>query len=233
MRVVAVRTLRLFWKAHPSAEQPLKSWYQETVRAQWRQPADIKVHYRSASILMNRRVVFNIKGNEYRLIVAVAFNVGVVYVKFVGTHDQYDAVDAQTVEQRSSERQSMNVRPVRTSKDHRATLETIAALMEADPKAGTHDGDLLDILTTLVQAYEAKHYPVDAPDAVAAIKFRMDQDGLSVKDMEPFIGKSNRVYEVLSHKRPLTLGMIRRLHEGLGIPAEALIRRDAGSTLSA
>jgi mRNA interferase HigB len=98
VRVVAIRTLREFWKKHPDAEQPLRAWYGEASQAKWTQPADIKAHYRSASILGNRRVVFNIKGNDYRLVVAVAYNVGVVFVKFVGTHRAYDAIDAESVE---------------------------------------------------------------------------------------------------------------------------------------
>jgi mRNA interferase HigB len=98
MRVIAVTTLRAFWARHPDAEQPLKAWYEEVLNATWAQPADIKAHYRSASILKNRRVVFNIKGNDYRLIVAVAYRLQIVYVKFVGTHAEYDAIDAATVE---------------------------------------------------------------------------------------------------------------------------------------
>jgi HTH-type transcriptional regulator/antitoxin HigA len=117
----------------------------------------------------------------------------------------------------------MDIRPIHTKADHKATLKEISALMENDPESGTPDGDRLDILVTLVQAYEAKHTPISAPDPVEAIKFRMEQSGLSVKDLEPIIGKSNRVYEVLSRKRPLTLAMIRRLHHSLGIPAEVLI----------
>ncbi len=117
----------------------------------------------------------------------------------------------------------MDIRPVHTEADHKATLKEISALMESDPDAGTPEGDRLDILTTLVQAYEAKHLPITAPDPVEAIKFRMDQAGLSVKDLETIIGKSNRVYEVLNRKRPLTLAMIRRLHHSLGIPADVLI----------
>jgi HTH-type transcriptional regulator/antitoxin HigA len=117
----------------------------------------------------------------------------------------------------------MDIRPIHTQADHTAALKQIAALMESDPEPGTPDGDRLDILVTLVQAYEAKHMPISPPDPVEAIKFRMEQSGLSVKDLEPIIGKSNRVYEVLSRKRPLTLGMIRRLHHSLGIPAEVLI----------
>jgi HTH-type transcriptional regulator/antitoxin HigA len=99
--------------------------------------------------------------------------------------------------------------------------------MEADPEPGTPEGDRLDILATLVQAYEARHCPIGAPDPVEAIKFRMEQSGLTVKDLEPIIGRSNRVYEVLNHKRPLTLAMIRRLHRSLGIPAEVLIAETA------
>lgn len=98
MRVIAVATLRDFWLHHPAAEQSLKAWFEEASCAIWTQPSDIKAQYRHASILKNRRVVFNIKGNDYRLVVAIAYKLQVVYVKFVGTHKQYDAIDAETVE---------------------------------------------------------------------------------------------------------------------------------------
>lgn len=98
MRVIAVASLRAFWLKHPDAEQPLKAWFEEASKASWTQPSDIKAQYRSASILKNRRVVFNIKGNDYRLVVAVAYRLQIVYVKFIGTHPQYDAIDANTIE---------------------------------------------------------------------------------------------------------------------------------------
>jgi mRNA interferase HigB len=98
MRVIAVSALRAFWTRHPDAEQPLKAWYEEVTGASWAQPADIKARYRSASVLKNRRVIFNIKGNDYRLVVGIAYKLQVVYVKFVGTHKEYDAIDAETVE---------------------------------------------------------------------------------------------------------------------------------------
>lgn len=98
MQVIAVSTLRAFWERHPDAEQPLKAWYEEATLASWTQPADIKAQYRSASVLKNRRMVFNIKGNDYRLIVAIAYKLQIVYVKFIGTHEEYDAIDAETVE---------------------------------------------------------------------------------------------------------------------------------------
>jgi mRNA interferase HigB len=98
MRVIAVSTLRNFWKLHPDAEQPLKAWYEEATNASWSQPADIKKQYSSASVLKARRVVFNIKGNNYRIVVAIAYKLKIVYVKFVGTHAEYDAIDAETIE---------------------------------------------------------------------------------------------------------------------------------------
>ncbi len=116
----------------------------------------------------------------------------------------------------------MDVKPVKTEQDYRATLQEIERLMSAVP--GSPEGERLDVLVTLVEAYERVHFPLDLPDPVEAIKFVMDQRGLSPKDLEPMIGRSNRVYEVLSHKRPLTLRMIWKLHKGLGIPAECLIR---------
>jgi mRNA interferase HigB len=98
MRVVAVAMLRAFWLQHPDAEQPLKAWFEEASKASWTQPSDIKAQYRSASILKNRRVVFNIKGNEYRLVVAIAYRLQIGYVKFIGTHQQYDEIDSHTIE---------------------------------------------------------------------------------------------------------------------------------------
>ena len=98
MRIIAINQLKQFWERYPSAEQPLLAWIDEVRNAAWKTPADIKLHFATASILKSRRVVFNIKGNDFRLIVAVAYRFGAVYIKFVGTHKQYDAIDADTVE---------------------------------------------------------------------------------------------------------------------------------------
>lgn len=117
----------------------------------------------------------------------------------------------------------MNIKPIKTKADYRTTLKEVESLMSA--KANTADGERLDVLVTLLEAYEKKHFPLELPDPVEAIKFQMDQKGLTAKDLEPMIGRLNRVYEILNHKRPLTLKMIRNLHHGLGIPAESLIRQ--------
>lgn len=98
MRVIAVSTLKDFCTRHPDAEQPLKAWYDEAKHTTWTTPQDIKDHYASASFVGGNRVVFNIKGNDYRLIVAVAYRFQAIYIKFVGTHAEYDRVDAKTLE---------------------------------------------------------------------------------------------------------------------------------------
>lgn len=117
----------------------------------------------------------------------------------------------------------MNIKPIKTDADYRAALKEAESLMTAEPN--TPEGEKLDILVTLIEAYDYKHFPLDLPDPVEAIKFEMEQKGLTVKDLEPMIGKSNRVYEVLNRKRSLTLKMIWKLHHELGIPAESLIKQ--------
>lgn len=117
----------------------------------------------------------------------------------------------------------MNIRPIHSESDYRAALSEVSAYFEHEPEPGSDDGDRFEILAALIEAYEARHFPIDLPDPIDAIKFRMEQSGLAIKDLEPMIGKPNRVYEVLNRRRPLTLAMIRRLHQGLGIPADVLV----------
>ena len=117
---------------------------------------------------------------------------------------------------------SGDVKPIRTKADYRHALKEVEGLWGA--KLGTPEGDRLDVLATLIDAYESEHYPMDPPDPIEAIKFRMEQQGLSRRDLEPLIGTRTRVAEVLNRKRSLSISMIRRLHDRLGISAEVLIR---------
>jgi HTH-type transcriptional regulator/antitoxin HigA len=123
------------------------------------------------------------------------------------------------------EKNAMNIKPIKTRADYRAALKEIESLMSARPN--TPQGDRLDVLATLVEAYERTHFPMDLPDAVDAIRFRMEQQGLTVDDLAPVIGRRNRVYEILNRKRTLTLRMIEGLHTRFGIPAESLLRQHA------
>ena len=114
------------------------------------------------------------------------------------------------------------MKPIRTEADYEAALAEVEALWGA--KSGTAKGDRLDVLATLIDAYEAEHQPMDPPDPIEAILFRMEQQGLTRRDLESIIGSSTRIAEVLGRKRGLSIAMIRRLHEKLGISAEVLIR---------
>src|SRR4051794_25226130 len=115
-----------------------------------------------------------------------------------------------------------NVKPIRSKKDYEAALAEVEGLWRS--KSGTPDGDRLDVLATLIDAYEATHYPMDPPDPIEAIRFRMEQQGLTRKDLEPLIGHRGRVAEVMNRKRSLSIDMIRQLHDKLGISADVLIR---------
>ena len=115
-----------------------------------------------------------------------------------------------------------DVKPIRSERDYDAALAEVERLWGA--KAGTPRGDRLEVLATLIDAYEAEHFPMDPPDPVEAIKFRMEQQGLTRRDLEPIIGTRTRVAEILNGKRGLSIAMIRRLHQHLGISAEVLIR---------
>ena len=118
-------------------------------------------------------------------------------------------------------RPSITIKPIRSEKDLRAAFKRLDVIFQAP--AGTPEADEMEVPVTLIEAYENKHYPISPPDPVEAIKFRMEQQGLSPADLQPYIGASGRVSEVLSRKRPLSLRMVKRLHESLNIPYESLL----------
>jgi HTH-type transcriptional regulator / antitoxin HigA len=119
-------------------------------------------------------------------------------------------------------RKAMEIRPVRTDEEYRAALTEIERLWNFEP--GSAEGDYVEVLATLVEAYEATHYPVPAPDPIAAIEFMMEQKGLTRRELEPAIGSRGRVSEILNRKRPLTLPMVRALSVLLDIPADVLVQ---------
>jgi HTH-type transcriptional regulator/antitoxin HigA len=115
----------------------------------------------------------------------------------------------------------MNIKPIRNDEDLHAAFKQLELVYQA--QEGTRDADEMEILVTLIEAYERKHYPISVSDPVEAIKFRMEQQGLTPKDLEPYIGSSGRVSEILNHRRGLSLQMVKRLHDGLHIPYESLL----------
>lgn len=117
----------------------------------------------------------------------------------------------------------MKIRPIKTEQDYKAALVAVEPMFDNEPEMNTPEGDFFEVMCLLIEEYEKKHYPVEPPDPVEAIKFRMEQLGLTAKDLAPAIGRENRVYEILNHKRNLTLPMIRKLHTQFGIPLRSLV----------
>lgn len=116
----------------------------------------------------------------------------------------------------------MQVRPIKTAEDNRAALARIEQLWDAEPN--TPEGDELEVLATLIEAFEEANYPIAPPDPIEAIKFRMEQQGLEDKDLVPFLGQRSRVTEILNRQRRLSISMIRKLHDGLRIPLDSLVK---------
>jgi HTH-type transcriptional regulator/antitoxin HigA len=238
MRVIARRTLREFVTAcagredQPALKAALDAWYDEVRNAKWTNAGDLKRSYRTASIVTAERVVFYIKGNDYRLVAAIDFEKGIACgssgSELIGT----------TIASMSARWTMANeVRPIRTEDDYQAALKEMKRLWGW--KTGTPEGDRLDVLATPVDAYESQHVPIDPPDPIEAIKFRMEQQGLSLFDLEAMLGPRAGVAENLNRKRSLSIAMIRRLHEGLGIRRKCLsarrrrrTTRDSGVRLS-
>lgn len=140
----------------------------------------------------------------------------IVWVKFIGTHAQYDKIDVENVNE---------YKPIRSDDDLQAAFRRLEGIFQAE--AGTPEGDEMEILVALIEAYENKHFPIGPADPIEAIKFRMEQQGLTPREFEPYIGSSGRVSEVLNRRRSLSLRMVKRLHDGLRIPYESLLSRAA------
>ncbi|WP_338492797.1 transcriptional regulator [Erwinia aphidicola] len=117
----------------------------------------------------------------------------------------------------------MNIKPIRTEQDYQAALKAVSHMFDNQPEMGTPEFDYMEVMVVLIEAWEAKYYPIEPPSPIDAIKFRMEQTGLTPKDLQPAIGRLNRVYEVLNGTRNLTLPMIRKLHKQFGISAASLI----------
>ncbi len=173
--------------------------------------------YGNASIVGNDRVVFNVGGNRYRLVVRFDFTHRIGFVRFVGTHTEYDAVYASRVQEFN-----MNIKPINSEADYDEALTVIDDLMGAAPD--TSKSEKLEVLVTLVEAYEAERWTIEPPDPISAIEHVMEARSLRQKDLAALIGSQSRASEVLNRRRPLTLPMIRALSIEWNLPADVLVR---------
>ena len=216
MRVIARSTLIKFGVENPRADEALKAWYAEAKRASWSTLAEVKAHYGNASILKDGRVVFNICAMSFSLLF------GLTTISSPSTFGSLGHTRNMT---KSIRKRSETLFPkvIKTERDHKRALERVDELFAAKP--GTPEGDELELWLLLIEKYEEEVFPVDLPDPIEAIRFRMDQANLKQKDLVPMIGSKSKVSEILAGKRDLSLAMIRKLVDELGIPAGVLLRR--------
>lgn len=214
MRVIAKSRLKRFWEqpAHGDARGPLESWHGEMLKARWKSPQALKAHYPNAHVRGNGQVAFTI-GANYRLAVEMQCQAGIVWVRSIGTQARFDKTDRGLM--------AVDIKPIRNDEDLAKAFSQLEQVFHAD--AGTPEADKREILAVLIEAYENARHPIVPSDPVAAIRFRMEQQGLTARHLEAYIGGSGRVSEVLNRKRPLSLRMMKRLHEGLQIPYECLL----------
>ena len=215
MRIIATQTLRNYIRTYPKAEQSLLAWNQEAESAHWDSPNELKGQYRNASILSQKRVVFNIRGNHYRLVVDIEYRLKSSLLCGSGRTERMIKLTQET---------SVMIGPIKNNEQYDRYLGRIYELTQADMAPDSKESDELEVLSILVKDYENVHFPVPKPSPLEAIRFRLEQMGISEKELSEILGYRSRKSEILSGKRKLNLSMIRRLNEKLHIPAEILIQ---------
>ncbi len=231
MNVVARSTLVAFWRRHPRAEAPLRAWHDTIAKATLAGPADVKTAFGTGvDFISDNRVIFDIGGNQHRLIVRFSYRFKACQIRFVGTHREYVSVDPPTVEFKfmTSEVSAHvrngvpNIRPIRTEADHRWALKEIDAYFGAEPEAGSADGDRFEVLIALVEAYEREHFPIEPVDPVDILHFAIADMGRSQAELARLLGSRARASEILSRKRALSLAQIRAISAAWHLPIALL-----------
>lgn len=216
MQIIAKSTLRKFWEREPRAEVPLTTWYRTVSRANWSGPADVKAVFGSTvDFVGDSRVIFDIGGNKYRLIVHFAYSYNRALIKFVGTHKEYDKINP--------EAPVMDIRPIRTQEDLDWALAEIEPYFDAPPAHGTPEADRFDVLADLIEAYEDRHFPIREVEPIEFLRAHMELTGRSQADLAKLLGSRSRASEVLNRRRSLTVEMVYKLNREWGIPADALV----------
>jgi len=223
MRVIARNVLVSFWGKHPEAKVSLERWHTIVRAAQWTSTDEVQKAAPKAKVLNRERVRFEVAGGNYRVVAAFDFRRQIAFVKFIGTHAEYDRIDALTVSQFQGD--DMDIRPIRTDQDHRAALAAIEACWGAPE--GTEEGDKLDVLLALVEIYEAKRWPIEIDetfDPIDVLRYAIDELGHTQAELAELLGSRSRASEVLSRRRALTVEMIHKVGEAWKIPADLLVR---------
>ena len=215
MHVISVSTLKAFWEQYPDAEGPLRAWHSEIKKGGYQNPNEVIKDYPMADTVKNNRlcsifVTINIGSWCY-------FGINTNGFTFVSLVHIRSTMPSKT----SLTSKTMNIKPIRTEDDYRTALRLIDTLIDCEDDS--HQADQLDVLSILVENYENEHYPIAPPDPIDAIKFRMEQTGMSEQEIGTYLGGERTARAILNREEPLTLTMIKALYRQLHIPAESLL----------
>ena len=198
----------------PGSKTSIQKWAAEVQEPSWTNYSDVKQSFGSADFVGNGRVVFNIKRNQIRIVALMIFRVRTVYIRFIGTHAEYDQI--QTFKLYNL------MKPIRNEAEHQIALQRVEAIWNAGE--GSAELDELEVLVTLIEKYESIHYPIfEDADAIEVIKQTIEDKGMKNKDLLSVFGSESAISNVLSRRRQLTLKMVKDLHRLLGIPLQLLV----------
>jgi len=219
--IITRRTLLDYANRYPLASTALFEWYHELILADFKNFNELKNVYGSASLVSDDRVVFNIMGNKYRLVVRMVFEFKAIQIKWFGTHEEYDKIEVASIQYKKVS--VMELKIIKTNKQYEEYLDWVDMLFEKKVKDNTPQGDKLQIALLLIKQYEDANYPIPLPDPIDAIKVKMDELGLKNKDLVGKVGSKGYVSSLLNKKKPLTLELAKLFHQELNIPAEILL----------
>jgi antitoxin component HigA of HigAB toxin-antitoxin module/mRNA-degrading endonuclease HigB of HigAB toxin-antitoxin module len=219
--IITRKTLLDYCKKYPEAATALQQWYYELVKAGLRNFNELKKAYVNVSLVGDDRVVFNIMGNKYRLVVRIVFAFKAIQIKWFGTHAEYDKINVADI--KFKKEVMMQLKPIKTKKQYEAYLKWVDELFDKKVKPNTSEGEQVQIALLLIKHYEDEHYLIPIPDPIEAIKIKMEEKGLTNKDLVGIVGSKGYVSSLLNRRKPLTLEIAKIFHKELGVPADILL----------
>lgn len=220
--IIARKTLLEYCKKYPETANALMEWYHELIVSDFKNFNELKRKYGNVSIVADDRVVFNIVGNKFRLVVRIVFEYKAIQIKWFGTHSDYNRINVEKIKFKNKV-SFMKLKPIKTKKEYEQYLQWVDEQFDKKVKPNSEEGAQLQIALLLIKQYEDKHYPIPMPDAIEAVKLKMKERGMRNKDLVGRAGSKGYVSAILNKQKPLTLELARLFHRELGVPAEVLL----------
>jgi antitoxin component HigA of HigAB toxin-antitoxin module/mRNA-degrading endonuclease HigB of HigAB toxin-antitoxin module len=220
--IVARKTLLGYCRQFPDAARSLQQWYYEFLKSEFKNFNELKEVYPNQSLVKDDRVVFNILGNKYRLVVRVIFDFKAVQIKWFGTHAVYDQINVEKIDYKKGN-EIMILKIIKSNKEYEAMLDWVDQMFDRKVKHTSPEGEQVQVALLLLKEYEDKYHAIPIPDPLEAIKLKMAEKRLKSKDLIGLVGSKGYISSILSGKKPLTLDIARKFYKKLGVPAEILL----------